>query len=361
MMNIVHKCRAFFLLPAITAAAGCITVVPHEETERCPIPGTPSILSVWSSEEFPAGMSGITPFRTGGESGAAGSYLAVSDRGGVIREVLVSVSGDASAPLVTYSFGRTFRIKKRDNEGIAYAAGTLYVQDESSAEIGMWRFSSAGPASVEPFATVKPELPGRIAWNSGMEGLAVSPDGLTLWGAFEAPISCDPPDCLRIIKFSRPSLSHAWSQTGQYFIKADSLHGKEYEKLPVNGISAICILPGGELVAVERATLRRLFLPAVRVRIYKLLPEYGSPIANSPIDLGKHRPVNKELICEIPGMLNFEGICPGPVLPDGRQTLLLIADAAGPLPGGIMCLALPDAVGSSAAHMSQSGVGETNP
>ena len=80
----------------------------------------------------------------------------------------------------------------------------------------------------------------------------------------------------------------------------------------------------GSLLVLEREFSMKV-LPSFRIRIYRIVPgETG-----------------KSLVWECPSTFsNYEGMCLGPKLPDGRQSLVLVSDGGDAAMESVLVLAI---------------------
>jgi hypothetical protein len=242
-----------------------------------------------------------------------------------------------------------------DPEGIRVSPdGTFYVSDEYGPYI--FEFNRQGhlmrrltiPAKfaiAEPSANPNEELldnsAGRQA-NRGMEGLAISPDGLTLFGIMQNALLQDhglnpPPGTDRLGLNNR-------------ILKVDLLTGETHEYVYVldainrgQGVCEILAINDHEFLVAERDNRSNLQTPPqapTRKTIYKInlngatdvsgiesLPAGALPAGITPVS--KELFINLldpalNLTATIPEKI--EGLAWGPDLPDGRHLLYVISD-----------------------------------
>ena len=136
-----------------------------------------------------------------------------------------------------------------------------------------------------------------------------------------------PSEFLRLTRFSRATADGEWRLSGQWAYRPETPGGLEVRGRARNGVSSLCVLPGGELLVLERekkggggqAYVARVYLAdmsrATDVRGRRSLGE------------SDFIPVNKRLLFTADtGRAMYEGISRGPVLDDGSQVLVLISD-----------------------------------
>src|SRR5262245_17325428 len=241
-----------------------------------------------------------------------------------------------------------------DPEGIRVAPdGTFYVSDES----GPWiiQFDRQGNllrriAVPADFAIANPsddpneELLGNISGrqaNRGMEGLAISPDGSTLYGMMQNALLQD--DALAPNSVDRQSLftrilkvDLATGDTAEYVYRLEAFNRGQ-------GVSEILAINDHQFLVIERDNRSNLQVPPqapTRKTIYKVTIDAstsdvsGVHIPASSLPSGVTQ-VGKDLFINlldsefnlIPTIAEkLEGLAWGPDLPDGRHLLYLISD-----------------------------------
>jgi hypothetical protein len=113
----------------------------------------------------------------------------------------------------------------------------------------------------------------------------------------------------------------------QYWYVTDSAIVKKHKGNSIMGVGGLAALEDGRIVVLER----ELYFPKKQIGSYCLVKLYV-------VDPGKHQPgefLNKTLLTTFRtkfnllrrNFANYEGICVGPKLSDGRQLLLLICDS----------------------------------
>ncbi|MBR4775383.1 MAG: esterase-like activity of phytase family protein [Bacteroidales bacterium] len=214
--------------------------------------------------------------------------------------------------------------KGRDNEDVVFVpeTETLFVSAEGDQSI---REYSVDGKETGRQLTIPEDLKKNKS-NAGFEALAYA-DG-TFWTTTESPL---PGQTKHIIQ----SFNLETLQPGSRFLyQADepSTASRSAAKASafVYGISAMTVLPDGQLAVMEREVyvpgasagfLQRLIGSFTRTKIYTV----------NPADAKPGELLEKKLLTSFTtsalSLANFEGMCLGPVLEDGGQTLLLIADS----------------------------------
>ena len=293
--------------------------------------GVPSVEDV--GEFFRVDM----PTALGGLSWAGeDTYWSVCDRGGELLELFLPVNradgmlmDKATEPKVL----RRFKVPgAKDLEGAAWdpLRGSVWVSDEKGPSIVEYIPGKGLGAAVK----LPPEFRG-VQRNRGLEALEISPDGLDMWTCNENELPVDddasvgPSEFLRLTRFSRSTADGEWLVSGQWAYRPETPGGLKVRGRARNGVSSLCVMPGGELLVLEREKkgegentyITRVYLAdltcATDVRGRRSLGE------------ADFAPVGKRLLyTDDIGRAMYEGMSRGPVLDDGSYLLLLVSDGA---------------------------------
>jgi hypothetical protein len=297
--------------------------------------------------------------RVGGLSGltydpSCDLFYAISDDRGSLapsRFYTLTIRFEGSVPevkvleatLLRDANGATFSRGSIDAEALALPAnGDLFVASEGIPHRGVepliGRFELDGTFR-EALPLPEHFLPDAGATrgvrdNLAFEGLAVSPDGTRLFAATEnaliqdgAAADLDRGSPARILVFELPSRR----PIAEYLYNVEPVPDRPFPFLAfrTNGISEILALDNDRLLVVERA-----FSVGAgnRVRLYQVDLRSGTDIKG--VESLRHAegvtPLTKTLVADL-GEIgvkpdNIEGMAFGPMLPDGRRLLVLIAD-----------------------------------
>ena len=309
--------------------AGCSTV----SVEHPDVVGGPRVAEdfcEFSREPGPEGMSGVA--RIGGNR-----YFCVDDRGGMLHEIeIVLNEADEDGTCTTK---RGVRLEGRvDLEGCAYDPldGRVWVSDEKDTSIRQF-----DPESGRETAQVEiPEVfKKNVRHNRSFEGLSISPDGFRMYVANEDTLSCDgaPADetaggVVRIQEFVRTGRGAHWHPTRQFRYRTEPIEGTKFRGTAISGVAGLCALGDGTLMVLEREmSQKNPLFPSFRGRIYEI-----------DLDTDAIEPQKRLLWDEDTMFANYEGICLGPVLKDGRHTLILVSDGGGEAEEKVLVLALGD-------------------
>lgn len=176
--------------------------------------------------------------------------------------------------------------------------------------------------------------------NKTFEGLAIESDGKTAWVAMEAALRQDgqeptvgsPGGPCRLTQIDIAS----GNSTRQIAYVPDAV-----PRAPVppsayadNGVVEVLAAKPGHLLVLERAYMSGLDdRERTSMRLYAIDTRQASDTLNiSALKPGNHTPAGKTLVADFidfPALVrldNTEGMCWGPVLPNGHKTLLFVSD-----------------------------------
>ena len=227
--------------------------------------------------------------------------------------------------------------KAYDLEDVAFDAvnGTMWVADETRGTVKEYRVADG---TVVRTLSLPEELK-KTRSNLGIESLTLSPDGKTLWTCTEEALACDgarssPTNgtTVRLLKYTRPTAKEGFTLADMYSYTTDAWSQRfDYVGKGRRGVSGLCALPDGSLLVLERelsfggahplkaAATARLSFDVYRVEFPR---GSGGLVATN---------VRKVKLASGGGPVfafgNYEGICLGPCLSDGKRSVLLISDA----------------------------------
>ena len=214
--------------------------------------------------------------------------------------------------------------KAQDCEGIAYvaSAGTLFVSTEKQE---IRAYDLAGKATGKLLRVPEDMKAGHIASNRGFEALTYDDATGLFWTTTEAPLKKDTfhPRLHRLQSFTQDG-----SPAERFLYQSDAPTKSEANTLAyVFGIPALAALPDGRLLVLEREVYvpRGGFWDKLQKSFTKINLYLVDPVHDTAGIL------RKSLLCTFTtgalDLANFEGMCLGPTLPDGRRCLVLIADS----------------------------------
>lgn len=269
------------------------------------------------------------------ERGPARAYearLTFAAEGGVDVEVLRQL------PL-TDEQGVPFAAGQVDPEGLrCLPGGGLAWSSEGNTRRGIPPavfIADAAGQTLRRLRIPKAFLPAKdhgVRNNYGFESLTLSPDGQTLWTASEAALVQDGPlagpevrSACRLLAFDL-----ATGQAGaQYvYLTEPVVDTPEPEgALAMNSLSDLLALDDGTFLALERAFTMGV---GFRIRLFRIDTSHATDVREKARLDATEIPVSKTLIMDLESigrrLDNLEGLCFGPLLPDGRRSLILVSD-----------------------------------
>ena len=234
----------------------------------------------------------------------------------------------------------------RDCEGIAYfpPSNTLFISGEGDQKI--LEYAMTGQPTGRRL-----NVPGifslqNIVPNYGFESLSYETTTHRFWTTTESTLPADGPaasaahpgvaNLLRIQSFTDDLQPAA-----QYAYRMDRGRADDFGKIYVFGVPEITALPDGQLLVLEReANITNGYMGSeCRCKLFIVNPKQ-SPTIDSSVSLAGLDPNHfmvKRLLADFTTTINpvkynfanYEGMCLGRTLTDGRRTLLMISDSQG--------------------------------
>ena len=217
----------------------------------------------------------------------------------------------------------------RDEEGVCYMPQnqTIFVSGEKDMEI--LEFDLQGQLTGRRLNI--PEIFKTAYSNRGFEALTYQPKTHRFWTTSENTLQADgeKPTIDKKVKnrLRFQSFGDDLQPKEQYWYETDSAIVKKRKGTSIIGVGGLAALDDGRIVVLER----EMYFPKKQIGSYCLVKLYI-------VDPGKHQPgeiLNKTLLTTFRtrfnltrrNFANYEGICVGPKLADGRQLLILICDS----------------------------------
>ena len=274
----------------------------------------------------PAGnYSGITWL--GGER-----YAIVDDKSPTAGFYLMTIRTDATTGDIKEVRADSFitnRQPNRDEEGICYVpqTNTVFVSGEGDGQI--LEYTLDGQLTGRRLNI--PDVFSVAYGNSGFEALTYNAVTHRFWTTTENTLKedGDKPNIKRKIPniLRLQSFDDNLEPVGQYWYMTDSSAVVGVKGKNILGVSGMAALDNGNVIVMEREVMRtpNNIGSFVHVKLYVVHPalqKVGSLL-------------HKQLITEFRTSINltkrsfanYEGLCAGPKLADGRQVLLLVADS----------------------------------
>lgn len=228
----------------------------------------------------------------------------------------------------------------RDAEGIVYVpeSKSIFISAEDDQQIREYYLN--GNLTERELAV--PEMFGKdkIRGNYGFEALAYSAETGLFWTCTESALKADGevssvenPVAVRL-RFQ--SFDGNLQPLQQYLYETDAPEASRPARSFAHGVPSITALDDGRLLVLEREILVAEHGVGSYVinKIYLVQPDAAS-LLTADADINAATPMQKHLMTEWKtsisanhqNLANYEGMCLGPKLKDGRQTILLIADS----------------------------------
>lgn len=253
------------------------------------------------------------------KSPTAGFYLMTID--------IDSITGELSS--VREDTFLTSGLPNRDEEGICYMphTQTIFVSGEKDQEI--LEYNLQGQLTGRKLNI--PEIFKSCYSNGGFEALTYQVQTHLFWTTTEFTLKTDgeKPTIERKIKnrLRLQSFGDDLQPKEQYWYETDSTMIHKEKGRSILGVSGLAALEDGRIVVLER----ELYFPKKQIGSFCIVRLYL-------VDPSQHQPgevLSKTLLTEFKtkfnltrrNFANYEGICLGPKLSDGRQVLILICDS----------------------------------
>ena len=291
----------------------------------------------------PGNYSGITPI-------GGGRYAVASDKETQDGFFVFRIRQDGRTGQVAEVVNEGFRgadsaLKGgRDAEGVAFVPedSLVWISGEADQRIAAYRTDGA-PAHRE---LAVPSSLGRsaITSNYGFEALAYDRASGLFWTVTENALKADgrvaEPGaghgvCLRLQSFGRDGLPRA-SYAYPLDVPVSEAKGKRY----AFGVVAIWPQEDGRLWVMEREfnVPKRRLKARTTMKVYEVAPGSGTALPeNIPSERLSGFALKKMAVAAFstrmrlvrPKLANYEGLCEGSRLADGRRTWLLVSDSQG--------------------------------
>ena len=303
-------------------------------------PDTTNTLSLAKIAEydFPSNGCGAITY-----SGQGGIFYVLQDHDddGYAKIHPLSLGIDpATGAILSQTLGTAFTpAGLRDAEGLALdpLSGTLWASSEWTPP-SITEFETDGTATGRT-APVPAVQRNKLRSNLSLESLTISPDGLTMWTANEQALMCDGESSsgntnvatvVRLTRFTRETAQNNWQAAGEWAYACDPCANATFAEC---GLSGLCALPDGSLLALERevsiATWGRCRIYRITTGALAAATEVSnlSSVTNSTVSLvAKGSPLVSFTGTDLNNIIVYEGIALGPKLGDGSRSIVLVSD-----------------------------------
>ena len=313
--------------------ASCLTLAVHAQVTAEHEPLVVEHEQRAFPDSIPAGgYSGITWL--GGDR-----YAVVSDNGRdgyfIFRITLDSVGMVTSAACTDFIGSQ---LSNPDNEDVAWFVpdSTLFISSESDTKVREFSLQGVPTGRTLPIPAV--------FWGTskayGLEALTYNAVTHRFWTTSESTLEGDGlranPDNGARNRLRIQSYDDSLCAGAQYLYEMDEPMAQVMPERFAMGVSAMTALDDGRLLVLERefAVPESIIGAFVSCRIYQVYPGREEPVLPTESIEGR-KPMEKILLAEwmtAVGLLdvsiaNYEGMCAGPRLADGRQVIVLISDS----------------------------------
>ena len=281
----------------------------------------------------------------------------------------------------------------RDAEGIAHDPQTraLWVSDEGNPPtIAEYGLNGVATGRSAPVPAIQRDC--RNDRNLSLEALTISPDGLTMWTANEQALKCDGPTSkgnstvstvVRLTRFTRGTPDAAWEAAGEWAYACDacepvpsslSMFASQVSQFSESGLSGLCALPDGSLLALEREVS---IASLGRCRIYRVTTGAladATEVSDFPaltnatydavakgdclLDFNGPQPSN---LLGTNSIIVYEGIALGPILNDGSRAVCLVSDGGATKSVSRFGMTVAATATNSLCALKLTGLGEDPP
>ncbi len=315
----------------LVVAIGCVPLTAQADWSIAPRGAVALNVSAVSNV---AEMSGVASL---GLVEGQHRFTAVQDSGNQLVHFSASFAGDgtlqSAVAIDTLALAPGF-----DFEGVAYTHSTrnsVWVSEESTPAVREYSLTTGMQLQLlSPPAVFASQV-----GNRGLESLARSIGGNTLWTANEEALTIDgnlatdtTGTVVRLQQFA--AAGDGYVAAAQFAYQVDPVHTGSPNR---SGLSDLVALPDGSVLALERSLGGITF----ESRLYQIDFHGATDISGSIFDTGlmdaAYLPVAKRLLWsgQAGGGLgqNLEGLTLGPQLGDGSWLLLGVVDSGDPLSG----------------------------
>lgn len=223
----------------------------------------------------------------------------------------------------------TSNLPNRDEEGICYVAptNTLFLSGESDGQI----VESALDGRLTGRKLNIPDVFGVSHGNKGFEALTYNAKTHRFWTTTENTLKADgeQPSIKKKManRLRLQSFGDDLQPKEQYWYVTDTSTVESTKGKSTLGVSGLAALDDGQVIVLEREVRKKAkgIGSFVHVKLFVVNPQLQQPGDT----------LRKQLLTEFRTRINllkrsfanYEGICAGPRLADGRQVLLLVADS----------------------------------
>ena len=254
-------------------------------------------------------------------------YAVVNDKAKESGFHLFTIDIDSITGNIRHASEKGFHSSKtpnRDEEGICFfpADSTLFICGERDSEVLEYRLTG----ELTGRRLLMPEVFKTAKRNAGLESLTYQQQTGRFWTTSEQPLPGAEVHCLQ-------SFNDSLEAVGMWYYKMDEPIVRQKEGRTIRGISAITALTDGRLLLLEREVFiaKKKIGSSVTCNIYMVNPQVSPE--GSLLDKTLLISFQTKINLTARSFANYEGMCLGPRLIDGRQVLILICDSQNQFKG----------------------------
>ena len=277
------------------------------------------------------------------------AFAAVSDKRNAIQLLTLAIDPNTGA-ITGGHFGDVGPVgsKAGDFEGIVWDSVSKAFHLTAEKGNALLRFTPGQPAA-RPLPV--PAVFSKARSNLSLESLTWSDAARQFWISNEEALKGDGPissptagTLVRLQSFDakfRPLAQYAWRTEPAGFRYGNA----------GSGVSDLCLLPGGELIVLERGFAEG----GLHLRLFLADFTSATDISALPaLDGAKFSAAGKTLLYEeTTGFINYEGLTLGPSLAGGWRSLIVVADSNGTSLHNFLALKVRWPVGPAPAQPGQ--------
>lgn len=296
-------------------------------------PKTLSVVNALDQQTFAAvtggNFSGITHIGTN-------QYAVVDDKSATDGFYLFTLDTDATTGSITsaskgslITSGNT----NRDSEGIVYVPSTGKLLISAEADKKILEYNMDGTLTGRSLNI--PAIFSGSSSNAGFEALAYNANTHLFWTTTESTIPADGDQATSTNgvqnKLRIQCFNEQLQPTRQYAYLMDTPTATTAASQYAMGVSDMIALDDGRLIVLER----EFFVsssPFVNCKLYVVNPATATPITSSDALTTSSPYLSKTLLYSfttntLATIANYEGMCLGPRLSNGNQTIILVSDS----------------------------------
>lgn len=273
----------------------------------------------------PGNYSGITWL--GGNS-----YAVVDDKSATAGFYLMTIELDSLTGDILHVQADTFMTSghpNRDEEGICYVLQTNSVFVSGEADGSIIEYALDGTSTGRRLTI--PAVFGTAYPNGGFEALTYNATTHRFWTTSEHTLKSDgekPTIYNKVLNRLRlQGFADNLLPAEQYWYETDASVVENEKGRSLLGVSGLAALDDGRVIVLEREVYKakKNIGSFVQVKLYVV----------NPSDVEPGSLLSKQLLTQFRTKINltarsfanYEGICAGPRLPDGRQVMVMVADS----------------------------------